>query len=424
MTLEVCTIGGFSECGRNCTAIKVDDEVIVIDMGLELESYIKHTQNDVKNPVAKEFEPLVKINAIPNIDHIKDWHFKIKAIIPSHGHLDHVGAIPFIAPMFPNVPIVSTPFTIEVIKEICKGERMTLPNKLIAQKLNTTYKVSDKIQVEFIEVTHSIPHTAMLRVITPYGTIIYANDYKLDHTPTLGPPINMEKLKQVGEEGVDLLICESLYASEDRHTTSEAHAKQMLEDALLNNPMPDLEKKGIIVTTFSSQIARLKTLIEIGKKMNRQVVFIGRSMRKYCTAAQRIRIVDFPKSIPFHARRPVVQNALEKIQREGPEKYLIVCTGHQGEPNAQLSRMSRGETSLNLNENWLTIFSCSVIPVESNIAQRKVLEKELSSKKVHILKDLHSSGHASEKDHEELFKLLNPKHIIPSHAGPEFGNNS
>jgi len=182
-----------------------------------------------------------------------------------------------------------------------------------------------------------------------------------------------------------------------------------------------LEKKGIIVTTFSSQIARLKTLIEIGKKMNRQVVFIGRSMRKYCTAAQRIRIVDFPKSIPFHARRPVVQNALEKIQREGPEKYLIVCTGHQGEPNAQLSRMSRGETSLNLNENWLTIFSCSVIPVESNIAQRKVLEKELSSKKVHILKDLHSSGHASGKDHEELFKLLNPKHIIPSHAGPEFG---
>ncbi len=419
--LEICTIGGFSECGRNCVAIRVDDEVIVIDLGLELESYIRNTQGDRDDLVAREYSELVKVNAVPNIDHIKDWHFLIKAIIPSHGHLDHVGAIPFIAPMFPHVPIVSTPYTIEVIREICRGERLELPNQLIAKELNGVYEVSSKIKVEFVEVTHSIPHSAILRVITPYGTVVYGNDYKLDHTPTLGKPIDVERLRAIGNEGVDVFLCESLYAGVDEHTLSELDAKKMLEDELLHGS--DLSDKGIIVTTFSSQIARLQALVEIGHKMGRQVVFIGRSLRKYSIAAQRIRLVDFPKSIPFVARRPLVQNMLERIQREGPSKYLIICTGHQGEPNAQLSRMARGETGLRLDSSWHVLFSCSVIPVPLNMKQRAELEGLLASKHVNVKVDLHASGHASGKDHLEMFSYLRPKQIIPSHAGAEMAEN-
>jgi ribonuclease J len=414
VVLEICTIGGYSECGRNCTAIKVDDEVIILDLGLEMENYIAHTQQDRENVVKLNVDELIKVNAVPNIHMISDWHDKIKAIIPSHAHLDHIGAIPSMAAQFPNVPIVATPFTIEVINSIVREEKIRLPNKLIVKKAGQTYKVSDKINVEFVHVTHSIPHTAMLVVNTPYGRIVYANDYKLDMTPTLGKKPDLKRIKEIGNEGVDLLICESLYAGEHRKTPSEAVAKQMLKDIL--NPSCS-DGHGLIVTTFASQIARIKAIIELGSKLNRKIVFFGRSLRKYLLAAQRIGIIKIPRSIPLLSRRNELDRMMRQINRTGAEKYLIVCTGHQGEQRAVLSRIARKELALKLNSKTMCVFSCSVIPVELNIKNRERLESTLRSCGVRIFRDVHSSGHASREDHREMIQMLKPKHIIPSHAG-------
>ncbi|MAG60972.1 ribonuclease J [archaeon] len=414
MPIEICTIGGFSECGRNCTAIRVDDEVVILDLGLEMESYIRHTQQDRDNVVKLDAEDLIKVNAVPNLHLISDWMPMVKAIIPSHGHLDHIGAIPFLAVKFPHIPIISTPYTIEVISSILKEERLQLSNELIVKKAGQKYKVSDKITVEFVHVTHSIPHTAMLVVETPYGRVVYANDYKLDMTPTLGKKPDLKRIKELGNEGVDLLICESLYAGEHRKTPSEAVAKQMLKD-ILNRECSD--GHGLVVTTFASQIARIKSIIELGGKLNRKIVFFGRSLRKYLLAAQRIGLLEIPKSIPLLSRRQELDKMMRQINREGQEKYLIVCTGHQGEQRAVLSRIARGELALKLNSKTMCVFSCSVIPVELNIQNREKLERTLRSSGVRIFRDVHASGHASREDHRELIQMLKPTHIVPSHAG-------
>ncbi len=420
MPIEICTIGGFSECGRNCTAIKVDDEVIILDMGLELEKYIAHTQQDRDNVIKLDVEDLIQVKAVPNLHLISDWLDKVKAIIPSHGHLDHIGAIPYLAMRFPNIPIISTPYTIEVISTILREERLELSNQLIVKRAGQMYKVSKNISVEFVHVTHSIPHTAMLVVNTPYGRVVYANDYKLDMTPTLGKKPNLKRIKELGNEGVDLLICESLYAGEHRKTPSEAVAKQMLKE-LLNEQCSS--GHGLVVTTFASQIARIKAIIELGSKLNRRIVFFGRSLRKYLLAAQRIGLLRIPKSIPLLSRRNELDRMMRQINREGQEKYLIVCTGHQGEQRAVLSRIARGELPLKLNSKTMCIFSCSVIPVELNIKNRKRLEGDLRKSGVRIFRDVHASGHASREDHREMIQMLKPEHIIPSHAGFELSHH-
>ena len=414
MVLEICTVGGFSECGRNCTAIRVDDEVIILDLGLEMESYISHTQQDRENVVKLDAEELIKVNAVPNLHLISDWMDKVKAIIPSHAHLDHIGAIPFLASRFKGVPIISTPYTIEVISTILKEERLQISNELIIKKSGQKYKVSKNIEVEFVHVTHSIPHTAMLVINTPYGRVCYANDYKLDLTPVLGKKPDLKRIKELGNEGVDLLICESLYANSHRKTPSEAVAKQMLKD-ILNNSCAD--GHGLVVTTFASQIARIKSISELGQKLDRKIVFFGRSLRKYLLAAHRIGVLRIPKEIPLLSRRHELDRMMRKINREGQEKYLIVCTGHQGEQRAVLSRIARGELALKLNSKTMCVFSCSVIPVELNIKNRERLESTLRSSGVRIFRDVHASGHASREDHREMIQMLKPKHIIPSHAG-------
>ena len=292
MTIEICTIGGYSETGKNSTAIKVDDEVIILDMGLHMENYIRYTEDE--DISAMHYQELLDVNAVPNYGLIEDWRDKIIGIVPSHGHLDHIGAIPFSAPLFPQAPIVCSPYTAEVLKSIFTDEKIRIPNELVALNLNSKYKLSNKVQVELVNITHSIPQAAMIVLHTPYGKIVYANDYKFDRQPTLGKKPNFERLKQIGEIGVKLLIVESLYAHEQKKMPSESVAKQMLKDVMLGVQADD---KAIIVTTFSSHLARLKSIVEMGKKLNRKIVFCGRSLAKYVSAGQRINIIDFEKEV-------------------------------------------------------------------------------------------------------------------------------
>ncbi|MDP3733937.1 MAG: MBL fold metallo-hydrolase RNA specificity domain-containing protein [Nanoarchaeota archaeon] len=417
MGIDICSIGGFSKTEGNSVALKIDDQVIILDMGLSMEEYIRFT-DDREDISTKTYKELLKANAVPNYTFIDDWKEKVIAIVPSHGHLDHVGAIPFAAPLFPKATIVSTPYTIEVLKTILNDEHLKIPNPIITVNLNSSYKVSNTITVEFVHITHSIPHTAIVVVHTPYGKIMYANDFKLDDAPVLGKKPNYERIKELGNEGIELLIMNSLYAHEHKKCPSESVAKQMLKDVMLG---VNSSGKAMIVTTFSSHLARLKSIIDLGKQLNRKIIFLGRSLEKYIKAAERINLVDFSSDIEIESYHDRVIKKLQQIYKTGKGKYLIVCTGHQGEPRAVLSKIARDELPFKLEDGDIVVFSCNVIPVKINQQNREKLEQNLRKGNVRIFRDVHVSGHGALEDHRDLIEMVKPKHIMPIHAEPAKG---
>ena len=410
MGIEIRPVGGFQEVGKNMCAIKVDDEVVIFDMGIHLPNFIALTDDEDIHHISEQL--LRHGKAIPDDTLLGDWKNKVKAIFPSHAHLDHLAAIPWMAHAY-SCPIIGTPFTIAVLRNILIDEKMTLPNQLIEIPENGIYTVSEKISVEFIHMTHSTPQASMLALHTPYGIILYADDFKLDNTPTLGSKPHYAALERIGKKGVKAAIINCLYAPEQGKTPSESIAKEMLEDTLLGM---DTCGKAIVVTTFSSHIARLQSIIACGKKMKRQVVFVGRSLAKYVLAAEEANLVRFSDEVVICKYGRHMHKKLKTIMQDGPEKYLLVVTGHQGEPKAVLSRIAKKQYEFFLRQDDLVIFSCKTIPVEINMRQREHLEELLANQGVEMVKDVHVSGHAMSEDIKELLDITRPEHIIPFHG--------
>ena len=367
MPIEICSVGGYNEVGKNCTAIKVDDEVFILDMGIHLEPYIKFTEDeDILNINSNE---LVKVGAIPNLSVIKKWIKKTKAIIPTHAHLDHVGAIPYLGNSF-RAPIFCTPYTTAVIRAILRNEKIQLKNPIKTLNINSSYQVTKDIKIEFINITHSTPQTVMVAMHTKHGIILYANDFKFDRYPTLGKKPDFKRLEELGEKGVLALICDSTYAADDKKMPSESVAKEMLRDVLLGT----VSKNNIIVvTTFSSHLARLKSIIEFGKKLHRKIVFLGRSLDKYVKAGEEIGIINFSKDVEIVKYGKHIKKRLKQIEKDR-KKYMLVVTGHQGEPKATLSKMAQGIFKFRFQPEDHIIFSCKTIPTPTNIHNREVLE--------------------------------------------------
>lgn len=396
------------------TAVKIDDEVIILDMGLHLDSYIKYTENEDFERVFSAKE-LLNVGAIPDDSIISKWKDKVKAIIPTHAHLDHVGALIFLANKY-KAPILATPFTTEVIKAISKDEKTEIKNKILTLNENSTYHVSDNLKIEFINMTHSTPQTVMVALHTKYGVLIYANDFKFDNHPIIGKKPNYKRLGELGKKGVLALICDSTGAKRDIKTPSEIVAKEMLRDVLLG---VNSKGKTVIVTTFSSHIARLKSIVEFGRKMQRKVVFLGRSLYKYSNAAENAGLINFSKEARIVKYSSKIKSELMRIEKKGYQKYLLVITGHQGEKKATLSKMVKKELPFKFEPEDHVIFSCTVIPSEVNLENRKAVEDRLKYLGVRIFKDIHVSGHASREDLRDLINLVKPKHIIPAHGEPD-----
>jgi len=413
--IEICAVGGYNEVGKNMTAIKVGEEVVIIDMGLHLESYIKYTDKEDGEIMGVSAHALSKVGAIPNDSVIKDWKSKVKAIIPTHAHLDHVGALVFLANKY-SAPILCTPFTGEVIKAISRDEKIKLKNEIKTLNVNSIYWISDKLKIEFINMTHSTPQTVMVAVHTPEGIVLYANDFKFDNHPTLGKKPNYAALERLGKGGVKVLVCDCTRARQPIKTPSELVAKEMLRDVMLG---VDSKNKAVIVTTFASHLARLKSIIEFGKKMNRKIVFLGRSLAKYTQAGEKIDIINFSKEVEIVKFGKQIKKRLKKIEKDGAEKYLLVVTGHQGEPKSTLSKMVNGEIPFKFNSEDHVIFSCTVIPSDINIHNRAELEKRMRAHGVRIFRDIHASGHASREDLRDLINLVKPSNIIPAHGDDE-----
>ncbi|MEM4254298.1 MAG: MBL fold metallo-hydrolase RNA specificity domain-containing protein [Candidatus Woesearchaeota archaeon] len=413
MGVEVFAVGGYGEVGRNMTAIRVDDQVVILDMGLHMPNYIKLTEEEIGEIVKINESALKKVDAVPQDNLIKDWRQNVVAIVLSHAHLDHIGAVPYLASKY-DAPIICTPFTAEVLKSICKDENIRLPNKIVPLYPNQRTTIGDNLVFEFCAITHSTPQDVLITLHTRHGTIVYGNDYKLDDHPGIGKKPDYEHFRKLGEKGVLLLIQDCLYAPEARKTPSEAVAKDMLDDVLLG---VDSTGKAVIVTTFASHIARLKAIAEYGKKLGRKVVFMGRSIAKYARAAEAAGIAKF-EGVEILKYRRQIEKKLKEIQARGREKFLMVMSGHQGEPKSALARIIRGELHFKFKAGDHVVFSCIVIPAEINRKNRAEMDEQLRSLGVRIFSDIHVSGHSSREDIRDMIMLLKPKHLIPTHGEP------
>lgn len=417
MEIELCTVGGYEEVGKNMTAIRIGGEAVVIDMGIHPDSYIKYTEDeDIRKLSSKE---LIEVGAIPDISAIDEWRKDVKAVIPTHAHLDHLGAIPFLAKSFPSAAVLGSPFTISVLRTILSDEKMRLHNDLKQLTTNSFMKLSSKLSIEFINVTHSTPETVMVAIHTQKGIILYANDFKFDRTPVLGKKPNFKKLEELGRKGVMALIVDSIYAKNSIKTPSESVARQLLKDVMLGT---EAKNKLVVVTTFSSHLARLKSIVDMGRRMNREILFLGRSLSKYITAGESIGLVSFSKKGRVMKYGKQIKRVLKKISPRNKGRYLLIVTGHQGEPKATLPKIVNKQFDLRLGREDHVIFSCRTIPTETNMENRKRLEESLKGLGVRIFKDIHVSGHAAREDLRDLINLVKPKKIIPAHGNAEMKN--
>jgi ribonuclease J len=407
--LEIMSVGGYEEVGKNMTLIRYNDEAVILDMGVHLPSLIKYQSagGDKKYLTKKGMQ---KIGIIP--DDSKLDKSIVKAIVPSHCHLDHTGAIPYMEKDY-DAPIYATPYTAEFIKLLAKDDNIKLKNKIIVKKATNKFKVSENIEVELIHMTHSTLDAASIAVHTPDGIIMYSNDFKLDNKPVMGRKPDVARLKEIGKSGkVKALILDALYASTPGKTFSESVAKEMLKDVMLG---VENTGHGLIVTSFASQIARLKSTVEFGEKMGRKVVFLGRSLAKYTQAAKNLDYVPWMKNVEVVTYGYQVRKKLKQIEKNR-EKYLVVCTGNQAEENAILTRIGEKKLPFKFNKDDHVIFSCRTIPVEPNIANRAKLEKQLIREGVRVFKDVHAGGHGSIEDMRDLIDMVNPEKIIPGHG--------
>jgi ribonuclease J len=411
MEIEIATIGGYEEVGRQMTAVRAGDDVVVFDMGLNLSKVLIHDNVETERMHSLD---LIDMGAIPDDRVMSDLEGDVKAIVPTHGHLDHIGAISKLAHRY-DAPIVATPFTIELVKQqIQSEEKFGVQNDLIKMEAGETTRIGDHNVLEFVNVTHSIIDAINPVLHTPEGSIVYGLDKRMDQTPVIGDPIDLKRFREIAREdnGVLCYIEDCTNAGNKGRTPSEAVARRHLKDVMYS--LEDYDG-GIVATTFSSHIARVKSLVEFADDIGRQPVLLGRSMEKYSGTAERLDFVEFPEDLGMYGHRKSVDRTFKRVMNEGKADFLPIVTGHQGEPRAMLTRMGRGETPYELDDGDKVIFSARVIPEPTNEGQRYQSEKLLGMQGARIYDDIHVSGHLNQEGLYEMLRTLQPRHVIPAH---------
>lgn len=403
--MKIYTIGGYNEVGKNMTAVEVRNEIVIFDMGYDMQELIAMESSIESTPISDAR----KAGIIPDGQIIYSQREKVKGIVIGHGHLDHVGAIGKLAGAY-NCPVIASPYTMKVADTQIKQEKKELSNERITLEPGKIHSLTSTMAVEFVKVTHSIPDTMLTILHTPEGRFAYGLDFRIDNEPVLGGPPDFKRLTELGNQGIKVLIGDSTRADSRGSSTTESSVRDQLRftiDSLTDSP------GAIVITTFSSHIERLKSILEVNQN-RRKVAFIGRSLKEYTQPAAELGYLNL-KDVEIASYPRQVESIFEKID-ERREDWLIVCTGNQGEERSVLQKLSREKYPFKLQAGDHVIFSSSTIPTPVNQAERYKLERNLKKLGATLHLDIHASGHGHREDLRFLIQALKPEIMIPGHG--------
>jgi len=384
--LEIIPLGGIGEFGMNCMAVRYEDEMLILDAGM---GFPEETAYGVDV-------------CIPNFDFLEEYREHITAIVLTHGHEDHLGALPYILKRF-NVPVYCSHFTAGLAES--KLEEHELTNDVLLHRVEPRDVVDIGVfTVEFIRVSHSLVDCFSLAIKTPVGTIIHTGDYKVDETPVIGEPIDLRSFRRYGQEGVLALLSDSTNATVPGRTPSERAVIPAFEEIFA-------EAGGrIIVAAFASSIHRLQIVIDIAQQFNRKVCVLGRSMQKNVEISDRLGYLD------IHDGLLVSLNEAKQL-RENEIVFLV--TGSQGEARAALSQMAtQSYKGLMIDEGDTVVLSARIIPGNERLISRMI--GMIYKRGANIIEEkrrlVHVSGHASQEDIRIMTEAVRPKFVVPIHG--------
>lgn len=383
---KIVVLGGLGEVGKNMYCVMHNDAIVIIDTGVSF----------------PESELMGVDYVLPDFTFLKKNENKIKALLITHGHEDHIGGIPFLLQSL-NIPAIYAPNHAKELIAVKLQDKNIRYDNLFVYTEDTKLKFKE-IEIEFFRVTHSIPDSHGISIKTPDGRIVTTGDYKFDLTP-IGPMANLYKMASLGEDGVDLFIGDSTNALNEGFSTSES-----VVDETLGEMFDKCKTNRIIIATFASNIYRIKHIFETCYKHNRKICIFGRSMENNINISLNAGYINHKELLVS----PEEANNLK------PGEVAILCTGSQGEPLAALSRISNGtHKQIKLRPDDVVIFSSSAIPGNALSITKTINKLCLKGVKVYTnssLADLHTSGHANEEEIKLAIRLLKPKYLMPFHG--------
>ncbi|MFA6861651.1 MAG: ribonuclease J [Bacilli bacterium] len=385
--VEIYALGGLGEVGKNLYCVENDNSLLIVDCGVMFPD---------SNMPGIDY-------IIPDFTHLKENQEKIKALVITHGHEDHIGGIPFLLQQI-NIPVIYAPkIAAALIRHKLKDDKINTNVKIVEYDEDDIFQAGD-FKMEFYHVTHSIPDSFGIYITTPQGTIVESGDFKIDLTP-VDKDFDIPKLVHFGDQGIDLLMADSTNAEKEGYTPSERTVIQGIQDVFS-------EASGrLIISTFSSNICRIQQIIETSMKFKRKIIVFGRSMESNIEAAREFGYIKVPDSFIC---------APEDLRRLPPEEVCILCTGTQGEPMAVLSRIARGDHRfIHVLPGDTIVFSSSVIP--GNTASINAVINQLTRLGASVitnsvLSNLHASGHSCRQEMRLFQKLCRPHYFMPIHG--------
>jgi len=384
--LKIIPLGGLQEIGKNITVFEYEDEIILVDCGLEFPG-----------------DDMLGVDlVIPDVTYLVKNKEKIKGLVITHGHEDHIGAIPYILKQI-NIPIYATKLTISLIKNKLEEHKLTQTTKLYTVKQGQTIKFK-QMQVEFINSNHSIPDAVMLAITTPVGTILHTGDFKIDYTPIDDKVIDLNRIAELGNKGILALLSDSTNSERKGFTMSESSVGEVFDRLFLNN------SKRIVVATFASNVHRVQQIVNSSIKYGRKIAVCGRSMMNMIDAAIELGYIKGAEDVFID---------IDNIKNYSDDQLVIITTGSQGEAMSALTRMANGDhKKVTITSNDIVIISATPIPGNEKYVSKVIDElMKIGAEVIYSsLEDVHVSGHACQEEQKLIITLAKPKFFIPVHG--------
>ena len=384
--VKIIPLGGLHEIGKNITVIEYEDDIIIIDCGLGF----------------PEDDMLGVDLVIPDITYLEKYKDKIRGLVITHGHEDHIGGIPYLLKQI-NVPIYATKLTVGLIENKLEEHNLLKSTKIKQVKPGQVITLGS-MKVEFIKITHSIPDACALAIHTPVGTIVHTGDFKIDYTPIDGEIIDLGRLATLGNKGVLALMSDSTNAERKGYTMSESNVGEILDKLFINCT------KRIVVATFSSNVHRVQQIVNSAVKYKRKIAVCGRSMVNMIETARRLGYIKVPDNVFID---------IDTINSYADDNLVIITTGSQGEPMSALTRMASGEhKKVQITPNDFIIISANPIPGNEKYISKVIDDLMAIGAEViyNALQEIHVSGHACQEEQKLMLTLVKPKYFIPVHG--------